>query len=94
MGAGVGAFLGWLNPSFPRYWVFGSLLMILLAAIGGAYAGRILGQGVDTSYWWGRFATDTTIYLGASTAGLFLATSLGLISQVILASRFPGPGRS
>ena len=53
--------------------------MILLAAIGGAYAARILGPGVDTSYWWGRFATDPTVYLGASTAGLFLATSLGLI---------------
>ena len=94
LGAGFGAFLGWLNPSFPKYWVFGSLLMILLAAIGGAYAARILGPGVDTSYWWGRFATDTTVYLGASTAGLFLATSLGLISQVMLANRFRGPGRS
>ena len=68
--------------------------MILLAAIGGAYADRILGPGVDTSYWWGRFATDTTVYLSASTAGLFLATSLGLISQVMLANRFRGPGRS
>ena len=94
LGAGVGAFLGWLNPNFPKYWIFGSLLLVLLAGIGGAYGGRAMGPGVDTSYWWGRFATDRTVYLSASTAGLFLATSLGLISQVILASRFPGPGRS
>jgi len=94
LGAGFGAFLGWLNPDFPKYWVFGSLLIILLTAIGGAYAGRILGPGVDTSYWWGRFATDRWVYLGASTAGLFLATSLGLISQVILANRCRGPSPS
>ena len=94
MGAGVGAFLGWVNPSRPWLWIFGSLLLVLLAGIGGAYLGRGFGSGVDTSYWWGRFATDRWVYLGASTAGLLFATSLGLISQVILANRFPGQGRS
>ena len=93
LGSGIGAFLGWVNPNLPRLWIFGSLLLVLLASIGGTYAARSIGPGVDTSYWWGRFATDRTIYLGASTAGIVLSTSLGLFSQVIVANRYRSTDR-
>ncbi len=87
MGAGIGAFLGWVNPNMPKLLLIGSLLLVVLGGIGGAYLGRGIGSGVDTSYWWGRFATDRTIYLGAATAGIFLSTTLGFIWQAISVNR-------
>ena len=87
LGAGIGSFLGWVNPNMPKLLLVGSLLLVVLGGIGGAYLGRGIGPGVDTSYWWGRFATDKTVYLGAVTVGIFLSTTLGFIWQAILVYR-------
>ena len=87
LGAGIGAYLGWLHLTLPRYLILGSLLLVLLGGIAGAYIGNIFGPGVDPTYWWSRFATDRTIYLGAATVAIVAATSLGTISQPLAASR-------
>lgn len=87
LGAGVGAFLGWVNPNMPKPVLIGFLLLVVLGGIGGAYLGRAIGPGVDTSYWWGRFATDRTVYLAAATVGIFLSTTLGFIWQAISVNR-------
>jgi hypothetical protein len=39
---------------------------VLAGGIAGAYLGSIYGPGVDPTYWWSRFATDTTIHLSAA----------------------------
>jgi hypothetical protein len=87
LGAGVGAYLGWLHLTLPRYLILGSLLLVLIGGIAGAYLGRFLGPGVDPTYWWSRFATDRAVYLGAATVGVIIATTWGIASQLLVADR-------
>ncbi len=86
LGAGIGAFLGWINPNMPKRLLIGSLLLVVLGGIAGAYLGRGMSSGVDTSYWWGRFATDKNVYVGAAGVGIFLSTTLGFLWQVFSAN--------
>ena len=87
LGAGLGAYLAWTNPQRPWYVVSGSVLLVLLGGIGGAYLGRAYGPGVDQTYWWSRFATDTTLHLGAGILSAFVATVLGLMEHRRFRSR-------
>ena len=86
-GAGIGAYLGWVNWGLNRYWVIGTLLPVIGSGVLGAYLGLIYGPGVDQTYWWSRFATDTTIYLTAAIGGIVCATAIGLISMISSAMR-------
>jgi hypothetical protein len=92
IGAGLGAYLAWTNLERPWYVVSGSVLLVLLGGIGGAYLGRAYGPGVDQTYWWSRFATDTTLHLGAGILSAFVATVLGLMERRRFRSRLPDHG--
>jgi hypothetical protein len=92
IGAGVGAYVAWISPQRPWYVVSGSVLLVLLGGIGGAYLGRAYGPGVDQTYWWSRFATDTTLHLGAGILSTFVATVLGLMERRRFRSRLPDHG--
>lgn len=81
-GAGIGAYLGWINWSWSRYWAIGTLLPVIASGVLGAYLGLAFGPGVDPTYWWSRFATDTTIYLTAAIGGTVCATAIGLVLMV------------
>lgn len=82
-GAGLGAYLGWIDPN--RSWRITAGLWILVIAVGvlGVYLGRAYSPGVDPSYWWSRFATDTTIHFSAAVSGTIVATVIGLIQQAV-----------
>ena len=84
IGAGIGAYLGWINFSLNRYWGSAILALVLTASVVGVYLGRALGPGVDPTYWWSRFAVDTTIHLAAAVGGTIVATVIGLTQQIIL----------
>ena len=79
VGAGIGAFLGWMNLDRRWYLVLSSVVMVLAGGVAGAYLGRFSGPGVDPTYWWSRFATDTTVHLAAAALSTGIATVLGLI---------------
>ncbi|MDA0733582.1 MAG: hypothetical protein O2909_11800 [Chloroflexi bacterium] len=87
IGAGIGAHLGWMNFSLNRYWGLAILAIVLTASVIGVYLGRALGPGVDPSYWWSRYAVDSTIHISAAIAGTVVATTVGLTHQIILIRR-------
>jgi hypothetical protein len=84
LGAGIGAYLGWINFRLNRYWGSAILALVLTASVVGIYLGRALGPGVDPTYWWSRFAVDTTIHLAAAVGGTIVATVIGLTQKIIL----------
>ena len=92
IGAGLGAYLAWVSLQRRWYVVSGSVLLVLLGGIGGAYLGRAYGSGVDQTYWWSRFATDTTVHLGAGVLSTFVATVLGLMESRRFRSRLRDHG--
>ncbi len=81
--AGVGAYLAWMNLSLRWNWILGSLLLVLVGSIGGAYLGHIYGPGPDPTWWWSRYASDKTIYLTAAIGGITISTILGLARELL-----------
>ena len=84
LGAGIGANLGWINFRLNRYWGSTILALVLTASVVGVYLGRAFGPGIDPTYWWSRYAVDTTIHLAAAVGGTIVATVIGLTQQIIL----------
>ena len=92
IGAGLGANLAWVSLQRPWYVVSGSVLLVLLGGICGAYLGRAYGPGVDQTFWWSRFATDTTVHLAAGVLSTVVATVLGLMERRRFRSRLRDHG--
>ena len=81
LGAGIGARLGWINLRWNLYWSLGMWVAVCAGALAGVYIGYFYGPGVDASYWWSRFALDTTIHISAAVAGTLTATVIGITQQ-------------
>ena len=92
IGAGLGAYLAWVGLQQPWYVISASLLLVVLGGIGGAYLGLAYGPGVDQTYWWSRFATDTTVHLAAGVLSTVVATVLGLMERRRFRSRLRDHG--
>jgi hypothetical protein len=92
--AGIGAYLGWINWGLNRYWIAITFLPAMGGGVLGAYLGRAYGPGVDPTYWWSRFATDTTIYLTAAIGGIVCATAIGLVIMIGSAVRLKSRHRT
>lgn len=82
VGAGIGAYLGWMNLMLRWHFVAGSLLIVLLAGIAGTYVGLVLGQNISPSHLGRQYTIDNALHLGAATAAIFVSTVLGLIHEV------------
>ena len=83
VGAGIGAYLGWMNLSLNRYHALGCFSATVAAGIVGVYVGIEYGPGVDLTYWWSRFAVDTTVHLTAAILGTFAAAVIRLLHHWI-----------
>jgi hypothetical protein len=82
VGAGIGAYLAWMSLDLRWYLALGWLVLVLAGGIAGVYLASIYGPGVDPTYWWSRFATDTTIHLSAAALSTIVATILGLSNGI------------
>jgi hypothetical protein len=87
VGAGIGAYLAWMSLGPRWHLILGWAMLVLAGGIAGAFLGRIYGPGVDPTYWWSRFATDTTIHLSAAALSTIVATILGLINDICTTAR-------
>jgi hypothetical protein len=85
--AGIGVYLGWMSLGLRWYWMLSWTVLVLAGGIAGAYLGRFYGPGVDPTYWWSRFATDTTIHLSAAAVSTVIATILGLTNDMLTKAR-------
>ena len=76
-GAAVGAMLAWGNLNRSTVRLVSSALFVVLAGVAGAYVGVSYGPGVDTSYWWSRYATDITIHFAGAALSAAVAAHWG-----------------
>ena len=81
LGASLGAYGVWMDPTLRWYWILITIGVILVGATAGMYLGLAYGPGVDPTYWWSRFAVDNTIHLGAAVGALIVSTAIGLAAQ-------------
>ncbi len=81
LGAGVGAYLGWINLTSRRYVIFAFFLLVLAAGVAGAYLGFLYGQRAEPGYLGRHYAIDNSIHFGATIGGIIFSTALGLLNQ-------------
>ena len=82
LGGGIGAYMGWMNLTLPWHLIAGSLLLVLVGGIAGAYIGLVYGQNIDSTYLGRQYTIDNALHLGAAIGGISVATALGLIHEV------------
>ena len=81
LGAGVGAYLGWVNLSERWYLVVGTVALVLLGGLVGVYIGYEYGKVVEPSYLGRRYTVDNYLHWFAPLGAIIVATILGLIGE-------------
>ena len=82
LGAGLGAYIGWVNLNIRWYLIVGSLVLVLIGALVGVFLGFEYGQITDPSYLGRRHTIDGAMHWGAPTGGIVVATAIGLYYQI------------
>ena len=80
LGAGLGAYFGWMNLTLRWYLIAGSLLVVLAGATVGTYIGLVYGQNVEPTYMGRHYTIDNSLHFGAAIGGILVSTVLGLIT--------------
>ena len=78
LGAGVGAYLGWVNLTVRWYLIAGSMALVLLGGLVGVYLGYEYGKVVEPNYLGRRYTVDNALHWGAPIGAIIVATIIGL----------------
>ncbi len=81
LGAGVGAYLGWISLRWSRYSAIGVLALVCAVSVAGVYVGLAYGPGIDPTYWFSRWALDPYVVVISAVMGTAAATAVGLFQQ-------------
>ena len=87
LGAGLGAYFGWMNLTPRWYFITGSLLLVLLGGLAGTYIGLVFGQYVAPTYMGRQYTIDNSVHFGASIGGILVSTVLGLLNGIRILGR-------
>ena len=82
LGAGLGAYVGWMNLTAPRHLIIGSLVLVMVGGILGSYIGLVYGQNVDPNYLGRSYAIENGLHFGAATGAILVSTALGLFNEI------------
>lgn len=82
LGAGLGAYLGWLNLSLRWYLIVLSALVVLLGGLAGVYIGSIYGQRIDPTFLGQGASVVNMIHWGAVIGAIAVSTAIGLFNEV------------
>ena len=82
IGAGLGAYLGWLNLSLRWYLIVLSALVVLLGGLAGVYIGSIYGQNIDPTFLGQGASVVNMIHWGAVIGAIAVSTAIGLFNEV------------
>ncbi len=82
LGAGLGAYFGWMNLASRWYFITGSLLLVLLGGLAGTYIGLVFGQYVEPTYMGRQYTIDNSLHFGAGIGGITVSTALGLLNGI------------
>ena len=80
--AGLGAYVGWMNLTAPRYLMIGSLFLVMVGGIVGSYFGLLYGQNVDPNYLGRSYAIENGLHFGAAIGAILVSTALGLFNTI------------
>lgn len=78
VGAGVGAYVGWINLSLRWYAVAASVLLVLLSGVAGGFLGHTIGQVVEPSFMGQRDTIVNYTHYGAIGGAIAVSTIQGL----------------
>jgi hypothetical protein len=82
LGAGAGAFLGWMNLTLRWRLNAASLLLIMLGGVAGTYAGMVYAQNSDSTYLGRAYTIENGLHFGAAIGSIIVATALGLLNEI------------
>ena len=82
LGAGLGAYVGWMNLTTSRYLIIGSLVLVMVGGIVGSYIGLVYGQNVDPNYLGRSYAIENGLHFGAAIGAILVSTALGLFNEI------------
>ena len=82
LGAGFGAYVGWMTFAVRWYLIGVSLILILIGGIAGTYIGLLYGETMDPTYMGQRATIVNAIHWGAAIGGIVVATALGLFNEL------------
>ena len=82
LGAGLGAYFGWMNLTLRWYLIAGSLLLVLIGGLAGTYIGLVYGQYVEPTYLGRHYTIDNSLHFGAGIGGITVSTALGLLNGI------------
>ena len=82
LGAGLGAYVGWMNLTAPRHLIIGSLVLVMVGGILGSYIGLVYGQNVDPNYLGRSYAIENGLHFGAAAGAILVSTALGLFNTI------------
>ena len=79
IGAGVGAYCGWMTLNTRKYLIFALAILVIAGGIAGAYLGLVYGSVTEPTYLGKRYSIDSAIHFGAAIGGIVTATmTMGL----------------
>ena len=82
LGAGLGAYTGWMILGARWYKVVGVLLAALAGGVLGAYLGMQYAYSIPPSYLGQRYTIDNWLHWGAAIGGIVVAASFGIYHYV------------
>ena len=82
LGAGLGAYFGWMNLTLRWPLIAGSLLLVLAGGTLGTYIGLVYGQNVEPTYMGRLYTIDNSLHFGAGIGGIIVSTALGLFNGI------------
>ena len=82
IGAGLGAYLTWANWATHWYYIAGSVILVMLGGIAGAYIGIEVGQNIDPTYLGRAHTVEGALHYGAPLGAAFVSTIVGLYNEI------------
>ena len=82
LGAGLGAYVAWMNLTSRWYLLGASGLLAVLGRIVGTYLGAEYGQNIEATYMGQRATIVNNSHWGAAIGGIAVATCLGVFNEI------------
>ena len=81
LGAGVGAYSGWMSLALRWHLIAASLLLVILGGVAGTYLGHVYGQNVGPTYLGRAYTIDNWLHFGAAIGTIAVSTALGMFNE-------------